>query len=112
MAAQRIDLSPIASGAARIDAVTFRLHPDDDVVIARVRLAPGLVLESDRGSLRVRQLIPVGHKVAVRELHAGDSVHRYGQIIGFTTQAIAAGDHVHSHNLAVGEFSRDYAFST
>src|SRR5205823_15047913 len=36
--------------------------------------------------------------------------HRYNQIIGFATQPIAPGDHVHVHNIAMGDFQRDYAF--
>jgi altronate hydrolase len=37
-------------------------------------------------------------------------VHRYNQIIGFATRPIAAGAHVHVHNLEVRDFARDYAF--
>ena len=37
-------------------------------------------------------------------------MRRYGQIIGFATRSIEPGDHVHSHNLSVGDFARDYAF--
>ena len=54
--------------------------------------------------------IPAGHKVAISGHAPGDRVLRYGQIIGFSTQAIAPGQHVHEHNLGIGEFSRDYAF--
>src|SRR6185436_1368122 len=39
-------------------------------------------------------------------------VHRYNQIIGFATQAIQPGDHVHVHNVAMGDFQRDYAYSS
>ena len=45
---------------------------------------------------------------------AGEPVRRYTQIIGFASQAIAAGEHVHVHNLNMGpekgNFARDYAF--
>src|SRR5207237_5962829 len=40
------------------------------------------------------------------------AAHRYNQIIGFATRDIKAGDHVHVHNLAMGDFERDYAFSS
>ena len=49
--------------------------------------------------------VPPGHKVAVRDVAKGQPVHRYNQIIGFATQAIEAGDHVHVHNLAMGDFA-------
>lgn len=87
---------------------TIRLHPDDGVLIARstlmegVEVAPGVVT-------RVR--IPAGHKVAIRAIAPGGVVRRYGQIIGFATQPIAPGEHVHVHNCGMGEFDKDYAWS-
>src|SRR5690349_6525851 len=45
--------------------------------------------------------IPRGHKVALRDLAAGEEVHKYGQLIGVATQAIRVGEHVHVHNLAM-----------
>ena len=40
-----------------------------------------------------------GHKYAIRDIKAGENVIKYGQPIGHATQNIAAGEHVHSHNL-------------
>ena len=37
-------------------------------------------------------------------------MRRYNQIIGFASRPIAPGEHVHTHNLAMGDFERDYAF--
>ncbi len=88
----------------------IRLHPADDVVIARSQLMSGNQIEG----LAVRGLIPPGHKIATRAMAAGEPVRRYNQIIGFASQAIAAGEHVHVHNLNMGpekgNFARDYAF--
>lgn len=88
----------------------IRLHPADDVLIARAQLVGGTQLEN----IAVRGLIPAGHKVATRALAAGDPVRRYNQIIGFASKAIAPGEHVHTHNLDMGpdkgDFARDYAF--
>ena len=86
----------------------IRLNPLDDVLIARQPLPKGLRLEAE--GIDVLQAIPAGHKVAVRHLDAGQPLRRYGQIIGFASQAIEAGEHVHVHNLAMGDFARDYAF--
>ena len=87
----------------------IRLHSADDVVIARSQLLGGSMVEE----VRVRGLIPPGHKVAVRPLAAGQAVRRYNQIIGFASQDIAPGEHVHTHNLNMGaekgNFERDYA---
>jgi altronate hydrolase len=88
----------------------IRLHPQDDVLIARAQLVGGTVLPGE-GGLAVAGLVPPGHKLAARAIAVGEPVRRYGQIIGFATQPIAAGQHVHTHNLAVGDFTRDHAFA-
>ena len=90
--------------------LAIRLHAEDDVVIARVELPAGTLLPKENVRAAVR--VPAGHKVAVRAVQKGKPVHRYNQIIGFATQDIAAGDHVHVHNVAMGDFQRDYAFSS
>jgi altronate hydrolase len=89
-------------------SLTIRLHPNDDVVIARQQLVSGTALLDEK--LTVSGLVPPGHKVATRPIRAGEPVKRYNQIIGFAKRAIAAGEHVHLHNLAMGEFARDYAY--
>ncbi|MBB2981432.1 UxaA family hydrolase [Paraburkholderia tropica] len=88
--------------------LVVRLHRDDDVVIARVQLIGGTQIASE--SIMVMGLIPPGHKVATRVIEAGQPVRRYGQIIGFASTRIEPGEHVHTHNLEMGEFARDYAF--
>ena len=88
--------------------LTIRLHPDDDVVIARVEIPSGTLIQKE--NVRATARVPAGHKLAVRSLAKGAPARRYNQIIGFATQDIAAGDHVHVHNLAMGDFHRDYAF--
>jgi len=89
---------------------TIRLHPDDDVLIARSQLLGGTVVEG----ITVKGLIPPGHKIALRAIAPGATLRRYNQIIGFASCAIAAGEHVHTHNLDMGpdkgDFARDYAF--
>jgi altronate hydrolase len=82
----------------------IRIHPADDVVIARRQLVGGTVLQSV--GITVAGLIPPGHKVAVRDIAVGQPVRRYNQVIGVATQAIAAGQHVHTHNLAFSDFAR------
>ena len=88
----------------------IQLHPNDDVLIARSQLVGG----SEVQGVKLRGLIPAGHKVAIRDLIAGAPLRRYNQIIGFASRDIAAGEHVHTHNLDMGPehgaFERDYAF--
>jgi arabinonate dehydratase len=90
--------------------LTIRLHAEDDVVIARTELPAGTLIQKENVRTAVR--VPAGHKVAVRAVAQGAPVHRYNQIIGFATQPIAPGDHVHVHNVAMGDFQRDYAHSS
>jgi len=90
--------------------LTIRLHPEDDVVIARVEIPSGTLVT--RESVRSIAMIPAGHKIAVRAIPKGKPAHRYNQIIGFATRDIAPGDHVHVHNLAMGDFERDYAYAS
>jgi len=43
--------------------------------------------------------IPIGHKVALKDLAADDTIIKYGEDIGRMTKGATAGDHVHVHNL-------------
>jgi len=52
--------------------------------------------------------IPRGHKVALRDIAAGAQVRKYGQSIGVAKGDIAAGDHVHTHNLAMDLAEREH----
>ncbi|MBP2297303.1 UxaA family hydrolase [Azospirillum rugosum] len=95
-------------------SLTIRLHPADNVVVAGVDLLPGTPLpDVDTGTdIATRAAIPSGHKVAVRAIAVGEPVRKYNQVIGFATQPIEPGDHVHVHNTGMGDsFERDYAFS-
>jgi len=83
------------------------LHPDDDVVIAKAPVAVGTVLENGPERITVQCDVRPGHKIARRARAQGDAVRRYGQVIGFATQPIAGGEHVHTHNLAVGQLAHD-----
>ncbi|MBK9606561.1 MAG: altronate dehydratase [Betaproteobacteria bacterium] len=93
-----------------IASLTIRLHPQDDVVIARQQLVSGTLLRDE--NITVAGLIPPGHKVATRAIAQGEPVKRYNQIIGFASRPILPGQQVHLNNLAMGEFARDYAFGS
>lgn len=83
-----------------------RLHAEDNIAVALNGFDAGA--EIDGITLRAR--IDRGHKVAVAPISAGQVVRRYGQMIGIAQADIAAGEHVHSHNLAMGDHRQDYAF--
>jgi altronate hydrolase len=103
-------LSFATAGSLPLSDAAIRLHPLDNIVIVKMSVQAGTRLTSGQGDLVVQQTIPSGHKLAITPIASGAVVRRYGQIIGFATRSIAPGDHVHSHNLSVGDFARDYAF--
>lgn len=89
---------------------TLRLHPADNLVVARVAIGMGEVFADQGQQISVMADIPAGHKVATTSVAEGEPLRRYGQIIGFASQSIVAGEHVHSHNVAFRELERDWAF--
>ncbi|PLQ00619.1 UxaA family hydrolase [Cupriavidus pauculus] len=86
----------------------IRLHANDNVLIARGDLTLGQHLD-DLG-VRVRAQVPAGHKIAARAIARGEQVKKYDTVIGVADRDIAAGEHVHSHNLRLVDFYRDPAF--
>lgn len=86
----------------------IKINRSDDVVITRFPVAAETYLPHE--NITVTADIPAGHKIAIREIAAGDPVKRYGQIIGFAAKDIKEGEHIHTHNLIMGDFDRDYAF--
>ena len=69
----------------------------DNVAIAIAELVPG---DEVAGGALVTEPIRTGHKVALNPIAAGAPVIKLGQPIGIATRPIAAGEHVHTHNLA------------
>lgn len=62
--------------------------------------ARGVVTADDSTfEVEVRDAVPIGHKVALAELAEGETVVKYGEDIGRMVAAVAAGGHVHVHNL-------------
>jgi altronate hydrolase len=88
-----------------LDQLGFRLHADDSVLIARTDVEPGTY-----SGVTVSEAVPRGHKVATVDIAEGAPIRKYGQIIGFASRAIKAGEHVHTHNAAYQEFQREHAF--
>jgi altronate hydrolase len=99
----------------RFHDILILLNPIDTVAVAKRPLAPGDLITDLPGGLKPLEVlapIPVSHKLAIRAVGVSEPVLKYGQTIGFATSAIRAGDHVHSHNLHVQDYARDYAFGT
>jgi altronate hydrolase len=88
----------------------IHLHETDNIAVARVPLSPGQELRVDGVSVIVRDSVPAGHKIALRAIIAGDTIVRYGQVMGRARTPIQAGDHVHVHNVGFEELEFAYEF--
>lgn len=75
------------------------INPKDNVVTARRDLAEGTVCKAGVARLRLRERIPLGHKVALRAIRKRQAVVKFGNPIGLATQDIAPGEMVHIHNM-------------
>jgi arabinonate dehydratase len=96
------------SSTQRIDMLAFRLHPDDNVVVATTDISHGVIVHGE--DVVCKETIPRAHKMATVVIKKGQAIRKYQQIIGFASCDIDAGEHVHVHNCEMGDFDRDYAF--
>ncbi len=80
-------------------------EPDDDVGVAVEDLGTGtkvgaITLEgAPVGTITLVDNVPLGHKVAMRDIPSGKDVMEYGRVIGVATQPAPKGSHVHTHCL-------------
>ena len=88
---------------------TIRLSPADNVVVARAALRSDTLVEEE--GLTTIEPIDPGHKIATQPIKKGDTIRKYDQIIGIAESDIRPGQHVHTHNLRMDDFDRDYKFS-
>jgi altronate dehydratase len=72
----------------------------DNVATALEALDAGQTIEAGGATVTVTEAIPRGHKIALRPIPAGAIVMKYGSAIGHASSDIAAGAHVHTHNVA------------
>ena len=87
--------------------IHFVVHEEGDsvgvVVVEGVKSGDSLtgwIMDQDKTvSFRASSDIPIGHKLAIKPLQPGDTVIKYGVDIGRVVAPIAAGEHVHVHNL-------------
>ena len=77
----------------------LRIHRDDNVLIVIRPIRPGDRDLLDGRDVTFSQNIAIGHKVAAREIKAGEKVYKCGVPIGSTKQDVPAGGHIHLHNL-------------
>ncbi|EOH6072661.1 UxaA family hydrolase [Burkholderia cenocepacia] len=79
------------------------LHGNDNVAVALDALAPEVPVDVHGAPLRPAAAIPAGHKIATAPIVRGDAIVKCGQPIGIALRDIAAGEHVHVHNVGMPE---------
>ena len=87
----------------------IRLDAADNVVVARVEIARGSFIDAE--GVTTLQDVPLGHKIATRPIAKGAPVLKYDTIIGFAGEDIAPGCWMHSHNVLMDDFRKDYRFA-
>ena len=84
--------------------LAIRVHPHDNVAVVAADVQAGNVVSlADGTEVQAVEAIARGSKVALIPIPCGEAVIRYGEEIGRATADIAAGQHVHTHNLRRGE---------
>ena len=85
----------------------FIVHEPSDsvgvVVVEQVNVGEevsGWVMETDESiSIRISENIPLGHKLALKDINLGETIFKYGEDIGKAVSAIPKGGHVHVQNV-------------
>ncbi len=85
----------------------LRLSDEDNVGVALRPINAGEALD---GIVAI-DAIPKGHKIALAPVGRGEKILKYAQLIGYASETIEAGTHVHSHNLEFRNTEQDYEFS-
>ena len=94
----------------RLIGPIIRLHPNDNIVVARVDVAIGEAVPSE--NFTSRSQVPAGYKIAAKKIAKGEPILKYNVTVGFANTDIEAGTMVHSHNTEFREFDRDYAYAS
>ena len=86
----------------------IKLSEQDNVAVALRDIAAGEQTET----VTTADEIPKGHKVALKQISKGTAVTKYAQIIGYATDDIAIGNHIHTHNIEFRNTDHQYEFGT
>lgn len=76
------------------------LHPDDNIAVLKRPTERGTKQIVDGRLVVIATSLTLGHKIAIRLIVKGEDVLKYGAPIGFASQDIKPGEHVHLHNLS------------
>ncbi len=94
----------------RFEDFALLLRETDDVAVIKKPVRAGTELIHGAFHVVASRDIPAGHKMSVKPVADGGPVTKYGQIIGIANGVINPGDHVHTHNVVMKDFAREYHF--
>jgi len=100
----------IETSGKKLAGPIIRLHPNDNIVVARVDVAIGTEVPSE--NFTSRSQVPAGYKIAAKKILQGEPILKYNVTVGFANTDIEPGTMVHSHNTEFREFDRDYAYAS
>ena len=86
------------------------LSPNDNVAILTGRAAAGTTPLGT--GVTLQSVLQAGHKIARTDIAKDAAILKFGQIIGYASQPIAAGEHVHTHNCSMGAHDQAYRIGT
>jgi hypothetical protein len=92
----------------------IKLHELDNVAVVLQPTPKNLDLKVDNYSIQTRDQIPVGHKIALKNITKNSEIVKYGKVIGLAAEDIQTGQHVHCHNVIditeqlCDRFAREY----
>ncbi len=79
------------------------LNPRDNVATAvrQLESGQGVIIKNGQSNIDIvlLEIIPSGHKFALRDIEQGEKIIKYGEVIGQATTRINEGEHVHVHNV-------------
>jgi altronate hydrolase len=97
--------------AVPLSNYAVHLRPEDNIAVASKPIPAGTELQLNGSTVPIGGSgIKMGHKFAITAIPEGESIRKFGQVIGFAGRAIPIGEHVHMHNVKADMFQRDYGF--
>lgn len=77
----------------------IKIHPQDNAAVVLQDLPAGTLLDVDGQQIELKENIGRGHKFALTAIAENQDVIKYGYPIGHALYDIAAGEHIHTHNV-------------
>ena len=94
------------------DSPAILLNPEDNVAYVRRTIPAGLDFRVGPYDITAKEVVELGHKIALMPITPKQPIRRYGQVIGYATEAIEPGEWVHRHNMDPGELHLDHSIAT